>query len=144
MPSGRVFSGRKLIVSTVEGTVIISGTTNAILLGGTANAGGFRLVAHQSKISGYLSHTTSTNAIVITSGANTLYVQDLIVSVETAMNIKFFSASTTALGPLYFATQGGTKLFFIQPLVLNSNQSLTVTPSASGTCSVYAGGYTIT
>ena len=125
-------------------TVTIGGTASAFLLGGTVEIGGVRIVAHQSKTFGYLSQTTAVNAVVITSGAHTLYIQDIIISVETAMNIKFFSAATTKLGPLYFATQGGTRIQFIQPMVLNSNQSLTVTPSASGTCSVYAGGYTVT
>lgn len=131
MPSGRVFSGSSVGVKILSGSVGITGTPNVAI------------VTHASKISGYVSQTTATNVIVITSGANTIYVQDIVISVETAMSVTLFSAATVKLGPLYFATQGGVPLRFVQPMVLNTNQSLTVTPSASGTCSVFAGGYTV-
>jgi hypothetical protein len=135
-------SGSVSVINTP--TVTIEGTADVNLLAGTKEVGGIRVVAHQFRVSGYLSQTTASNAIIITSGAHTIYIQDLIISVETAMSITFYSAATVKLGPLYFATQGGTKLPLIQPMILNSNQSLTVTPSASGTLSVYAGGYTVT
>lgn len=133
-----------LSASGVTIASVATGTVNASLMATTAIAGAFVQTAHASNFNAQVIVTSSANAIVLTSGANTIYVKDVVISVNTAMNVILFSAATTKMGPLYFATQGGARLSFGSAVILNSAQSLTVTPSVSGSCTVFVAGYTVT
>jgi hypothetical protein len=59
------------------------------------------------------------------------------------MNVQLRSA-TTAMAILYLATKGGMVANFKTPMVCTTAQSFTFIPSASGSCSVWAAGYTVT
>lgn len=99
--------------------------------------------APSSYVDGYAVETNSSNAILVTSGAHTIYITDLMFSADIATSIKFFSAATTK-GEVYLATKGGFVLALNSPLQLNSAQSLTFTPSVSGSVAGFAVGYTVT
>lgn len=125
------------IASIATGTVSIINTpvvtvSNSLYLSQPTTA---------SNLNGNVVVTNSSNSIVITSGAYTILVTDLVISVDVPMNVTLFSAGTTKMGPFYFATKGGLTLGLTSPIKLNSNQSLTVTPSLTGSCSVFAAGF---
>ena len=134
------------VASVTTGTMNVINVLSAtgVLLGATtANAGAFVRTAHASNWNAYVVVTGSANTIVKTSGAHTLYVTDLMVSVDVPMTVKFFSAATTKC-EVYLATKGGFVFPMSTPLALNTAQSLTFTPLASGSAVCYAAGYTVT
>ena len=93
-------------------------------------------------VKGFASAITSSSTIVITSGANTIHVTEVLISADAAMAVDLRSEAT-AIARVYLAAQGGLVWPLETPLVLNSAQSLTFIQSASGSCSVTAVGYTI-
>lgn len=99
--------------------------------------------AHASRYDAYAIATTATGTILKTSGAHTIFVTDLLFSVDVPMNVTWNSA-TTAKGTVYLATKGGMVVNLRTPIVCNSAESLTFTPSASGSCAAMACGYTVT
>jgi hypothetical protein len=130
-------------VGTILTLPVISGT--GLLLGATtAKVGAFVATAHGSAWNGYAVSTTSGAATILkTSGGHTLYVTDLLFSVDVPMNIDIRSA-TTVKATVYLATKGGFVFPTATPMILNSAESLTFQPSASGSCAGYAAGYTVT
>lgn len=111
-------------------TLAISGTVNSFA------------VSTGTSFQSYTIATTSAAGGVIlrTSGANTIYVTDVLVSVPTAMNVQICS-ETTAMGQVFLAANGGFVQDFTRPLICNSAQSLRVILSSSGTCAVTVCGY---
>ncbi len=124
---------------------ITTGTMSVIPIAGTSTLGGVISIPHQSKFQGFVVATTSaaTGAIIVTSGGHTLNITDLIVSVNTAMNVQLCS-ETTAFGITYFATAGGMCKRFINPIACTSAQSFRVIPSVSGSAAITVVGYTVT
>lgn len=120
-------------VSTLLGTVLVSGTVNAYY------------VSNSTRWQANVVATTSaaTGVIVKTSGAHTLYITDFIVSVTGPTNVQLCS-ETTAFAQFYFATQGGAVMDLQQPISCTSAQSFRVILSSSGACGVTAVGYTVT
>ena len=125
---------------TVANVISATGVTLAAT---TAIAGAFIRTAHPQQVQAFAIVTSSASAIVLTSGAHTIYVTDLMVSVDGPMNVSIRSA-TTQRSQVYLATKGGFVFPMQQPLKLNSAQSLTVLPSSSGNCAVTMQGYTVT
>ena len=124
------------IVKVMQGAV---GTTAGIFSGGIFST------AHASRFQGFAIATTSAAAgvVVVTSGAYTLYITDVLMSVTGPTNVQLCSA-TTALAQLYFAANGGWAQSFVEPIKCNSNQSIVVILSSSGACGVNVQGYTVT
>jgi hypothetical protein len=135
------------IASVTTGTmnvVNVLSATGVLLAATTANVGAFVGTAHASRFDAYAVNTTSgSSTIVQTSGAHTLYITDMILSCDVPSRVDIFSAATTKMS-VYMATKGGFTVSLKSPMVLNSNQSLTFTPSASGSASLFAAGYTVT
>lgn len=129
---------------TITGSASMSGTGNVTIAGTptitVSNNPVFVQPTTASNLNGFAVNTNSSNTICITSGAYTIYVTDLLVSVNVPMNVTFFSAATTK-AQVYLASQGGFTMGLTSPMKLNSNQSLTFTPSVSGSCSVFAAGF---
>lgn len=137
------------IASVTTGTMNVINVLSAtgVLLGATtAGVGAFVGTAHASKWDAYVVNTTSAaSAIIKTSGAHTLYITSMLVSVDVPMRVDIFSAATTKLS-VYLATKGGFALPISpeSPMVLNTAQSLTIQGGASGSCMGWAAGYTVT
>ena len=132
----------------VVNTVAISGTVSASLLATTAGVGAFVMTAHASRWDALVVSTTSGggHAILKTSGAHTLYITDLMVSVDVPMVVQFYSSSA-AQSPksvVYLATKGGFAFSLKTPIVLTSAQSLVFIGNLSGSCAALACGYTVT
>lgn len=130
-------------VTTGTMTALPTGTQDVNLVG---QAGAVNVITtHDSTIwDSYAVNTTSGSSTIIeTSGAHTIYVTDLMVSVDIPMRVDIFSAATTKAS-VYLATKGGFTLSLNNPMVLNSNQSLTFQGSVSGSASAFAAGYTVT
>ena len=135
-----------LSVGTVLGTVLMSqsGTGNVTIAG-------LPIPVYQTHIgtqwnSGLVTITTSAagvGGILKTSAANTVYVTDVLASVDVPMNLQLRSA-TTVLSIVYLATKGGFTMALRTPMVCTTAQSFTFIPSLSGSASVWAGGYTVT
>jgi hypothetical protein len=118
-----------MTVST--GTVDISNTPSVIA------------TAHASVFNAFVVATTEDSTIIQTSGAHTLYITDLMVSVDVPLNVSIRSDGTQKAN-VYLATKGGFVFPTTTPIVLNSNQSLTLLTNTTGSCSAYAAGYTVT
>ncbi len=135
------------IASIATGTmhvINVLSATGVLLAATTANIGSIVGTAHASRWDAYAVNTTSGASVIVkTSGAHTIYVTDLLLSADVPTRIDIYSAATTKL-TLYLATKGGFTFPMITPMVLNSNQSLTFQPAVSGSCSLYAAGYTVT
>ena len=99
--------------------------------------------APTTQFTAYAVATTALNTILKTSGAHTLYITDLVLSAGVTGNVTWNSA-TTAKGIVYLAVYGGMGMSFMTPLVLNSAESFTFTPSVSGSFSAFCNGYTVT
>jgi hypothetical protein len=107
--------------------------------------GAFVATAHSSRWDAFAVNTTSGIAVIVkTSGAHTLYITDLIISVDVPSTVSIYSSSATGKMSLYLATKGGLAVSFNSPMVLNTAQSLCFQPSVSGSAMCYAAGYTIT
>lgn len=129
----------------VVNTVAISGTVSAALLATTASVAVIG-TAHASRYQAFVLATTSAAAgvIVKTSGAHTLYLTDVLVSVSGPMSVGLYSETTGPLAQAYLATFGGWVANFMQPIACSSAQSLRVICGSSGSCSVAVQGYTVT
>jgi hypothetical protein len=142
IPSNTGTLSNILTVGTVLGTLAVSGSVSPL---------GQPFAVYNTHIgtqwnSGLVTITTSAagmSGILKVSAANTPYVTDVIVSVDVPMNVQLRSA-TTAMAILYLATKGGMVANFKTPMVCTTAQSFTFIPSASGSCSVWAAGYTVT
>jgi hypothetical protein len=113
--------------------------------GGTATLSSTLAVAVSPNAQRFTTYTLATTSaaggvILKTSGANTIYVTDILVSVPTAMNVQICS-ETTASMQVFLAANGGFVQDLVQPIVCNSAQSLRVILSSSGTCAVTVCGY---
>lgn len=148
-------SGSASVINTVTitGSASISGTGNVTIAGGTAvglvtttASHAIIATAHASRFQAYALATTSAAAGVIikTSGAHTLYITDVLISVPSPMNVGVYSETTGPIALVYLASQGGWAQSFQQPLICTTAQSLRVILSSSGTCSVTVQGYTVT
>ena len=139
--SGTVSTVLAMPVLSATGVVVASLATGTVTVANTS----FPVIAtaHSSKFNGYAVCTNSSNTILMTSGAHTLYVTDLLFSVDAPMYVKIFSAATTK-AEVYLATKGGFVFPMSTPMVLNTAQSLTFTPTVSGSCAGYCAGYTVT
>lgn len=129
-------------VSVVNASLPVTGSVsviNTLTITGTVSTA----IPVASMFNAYVVTTTATNTIIKTSGAHTLYITDMVFSVDVPMNIQWNSA-TTAKGIVYLATKGGFVANLRNPFICNSAESLTMTPSASGSCSAFVIGYTVT
>jgi hypothetical protein len=142
-------SANPLIVSTVSTvlTMPVLSATGVLLAATTAKVGAFVATAHSSRWNAYAVCTTSGAglvSIVKVSGAHTLYVTDLLVSVDVPMMVTIYSSSATAMAQVYLATKGGFVFPMVTPMVLNSAQSLCIQGNLSGSVMGYSAGYTVT
>lgn len=132
-----VTTGTMNVVNVLSATGVLLGATDAVV-------GSVVGTAHSSRWDAYAVNTTSGASVIVkTSGAHTLYITDMVLSVDVPSRVDIFSAATTKMS-LYLATKGGFTVALSQPMVLNSNQSLTFTPSASGSAMLFACGFTVT
>lgn len=99
--------------------------------------------AHPARMQAYVVATTSAagGVVVVTSGANTIYITDITIATPGGLNVQL-SSETTGLATVYLAANGGWVQDYTQPLVCNSGQSLRVILSSSGICAVTVIGYT--
>lgn len=151
----QISTGTMTVVSLTTGTVnvantvTITGTVGALMLqqlDATNDSVSAVFKAHGSRFDAFVIATTSAAAAVIvkTSGAHTLYITDIVVSVSGPMNIQICSEITAKMSPIFLATNGGFVANYMQPLIMNSAQSMRVLCSSSGTCGVSICGYTFT
>lgn len=71
-----------------------------------------------------------------------LYITDVILTTDTAMNIQLEDGDDAdVIPPLYFAANGGASMNFQTAIRLTANRSLTITSSAGGNHSVLVNGY---
>lgn len=89
---------------------------------------------------------TSATSVKAKTADKRIHILTLVVSTDTAMNIKFQDdAGTPAvlIQPLYFAANGGAVITFPPeaPLIVATNQDLDVIASAAGNISVAVTGY---
>ncbi|MEE8307076.1 MAG: hypothetical protein V3R81_07405, partial [Gammaproteobacteria bacterium] len=76
-------------------------------------------------------------------GANLhLYITDIILSTDTAMNIRLEHGTTDVIPPMYLAATGGLAMPINTPIRLPAATALTLTSSAAGNHSVFVSGYT--
>lgn len=152
-------------VSTLLGTVVVTAANvtiasittgtmnvvNTVAVSGSVTPLGQPFAVYQTHVatqwnSGLVTITTSAagvGGILKTSAADTVYVTDVLVSVDVPMNITLRSA-TTGLAIVYLATKGGLTMTLRTPMVCTTAQSFTFIPSLSGSASVWAAGYTVT
>lgn len=71
-----------------------------------------------------------------------LYITDVILTTDTAMNIELEHGTTDVIPPTYFAANGGMTTNFRTPIACAANTALTWTSSAAGNHSVLVVGYT--
>jgi hypothetical protein len=71
-----------------------------------------------------------------------LYITDVVLTTDTAMNIQLEHGTTDVIPPMYFAANGGAAMHFQTPIVCAANTALTITSSAAGNHSVLVSGYT--
>lgn len=142
-------------LTTVLAMPVLSATNVTIASVATIATGSVSIVntpavvctAHGSKWDAYAVCTTSGAglvSIVKVSGAHTLYITDVMVSVDVPMAVTLYSSTGTAKSVVYLATKGGFALSLQTPMVLNSAQSLCFQGNASGSVSCFAAGYTVT
>jgi len=139
------------LICTASGVTIAAITTGTVSVVGapvvTASISNASLAIietkHASAWNAYAVATTAAATILKTSGAHTLYVTDLLFSVDVPMNI-VVNDGTAAISTVYLATKGGFVFPTRTPIILTSAKSLTFTPSASGSCAGYAAGITVT
>jgi hypothetical protein len=85
------------------------------------------------------------NELKAAPGANlSLYVTDIVMSTDTAMNIKLVkntAAPTDIAGPYYFAANGGIAIAFSTPIRVTANTNIGYTSSAAGNHTIEAHGY---
>lgn len=159
IPSNTGTLSNVLTVGTLLGTVLMSqsGTGNVTIAGTPTITGSVTALGtpfpifythHASNWNSCIISTTSGggHAILKTSGAHTLYVTDLMVSVDVPMMVAFYSSSA-AQAPkavVYLATKGGFAFALKTPIILTSAQSLVFIGNASGSCAGFAAGYTVT
>jgi len=92
--------------------------------------------------------TAQTNtALVGTPGASlSLYVQSVVISTDTAMNIQLVEDTggipAAVAGPYYFAANGGLAFRFEPPLQITANKDLGYTSSEAGNHTVTVTGFT--
>lgn len=96
-----------------------------------------------------LNSTNTFNAqlVIVTSASTTVFaaqtgsvlITDLLISVNTAMNVTLFAGATTKC-TVYLAQQGGFVFPLVTPMIIAVNQPFNVFPSVSGSCAVYAAG----
>ena len=139
------------VASVTTGTmhvINVLSATGVLLAATTASIGAVIGTAHASRWNAYAVSTTSGggHAILKTSGAHTLYITDLMVSVDVPMNVSFYSSSAaqTPVISVFLATKGGFAFPMTTPLVITSAQSLVFIGSLSGSCAAYAAGHTVT
>jgi hypothetical protein len=138
--------GRGLALTTSGQALaqVATGTCDVRFITSTVAGGGFFATHHASRWDATVVCTTSGVATVIkASGGHTLYVSDLLISVNLPMTVTWNSA-TTVKGTVYLATYGGCVVNLKTPMVLNSAQSLTFTLGASGSGAAFAAGWTVT
>lgn len=147
--------GTPVITATVSVLPAISGSVSVIntpTITGSVTALGtpFPVIAthHASNWSVCVVSTTSGggHAILKTSGAHTLYVTDLMISVDVPMMVAIYSSSAAQAPKMvvYLATKGGFVAQLKSPMILTSAQSLVFIGNASGSCAAFAAGYTVT
>ena len=144
---GATTTARALTLNTT-GAVLVQVINNlsAALLTGTTRAGSLFSTAHPTSWDATVIATTSAAAgvIVKTSGAYTLYITDLLVNVDGPMTVTLCSETTPKMYLVGLATKGGFAMNNVTPIVLASAESLRVVLGSSGSCSVFAAGYTVT
>jgi len=103
------------------------------------------LSPHDLRWQAYVIATTSAagGVIIMTSGAHTLYITDMLVSVDGPMDVSLAS-ETTVFSKAYLATKGGFVLNMVNPYVCSTADSFRVILSSSGACGVSVVGYTVT
>lgn len=80
------------------------------------------------------------------SSGKSIYLTDIIISTDTAMNIKVQDSAGTPvvlIGPLYLPASGTFSKTFDTPLKTTISKALNVIASVSGNISVTASGYII-
>ena len=134
-----VTTGTMNVVNVLTGNMVVVTTARGV-------AGGIVVTGHASQFQGYVLATTSAGGgvIVVTSGAFTLYITDVLISVSGPMTAGIYSETTGPLALGYFAANGGMALPLMQPYICTSAQSLRVICGSSGSCAVSVVGFTVT
>jgi hypothetical protein len=141
--------GRGVLLTTTGSPLITFAATqpvSAALIAGTTQAGSLFATAHPTAWSTAVIATTSAAAgiVVKVSGAHTLYITDLMVNVAGPMTVTICSETTPKMYLVGLATNGGFALNQTTPIPLATAESLRVVCGSSGSCSVFAAGYTVT
>lgn len=118
---------------------IISGAENDSIL----TAAHRRADAFQATITS--ADASTATSVKAKTAAKKIYVTDLIVSVDTAMNVQFQDddSPTVLVEQMYMPANSVFSKSFSTPLVLGTNVDLDVITSTSGNISVTALGYVI-
>jgi len=130
----------KLVDGTADSTTVIPGDANGLQVVNVMHSAGW--VANNN------TSTAQTNTqLKAAPGASTaLYITDVIMSTDTAMNIKIVddTAGTPAdiIGPFYFPANSGEAFHFITPIKIDDNTNVGYTSSAAGNHTVSIVGYT--
>lgn len=91
-------------------------------------------------------NATSATAVKAKTAAKKIYVTDLIISVDTAMNVQLQDdngSPVVLMEQIYLPANSVFSKTFSTPLVVATNQDLDVVASASGNISVTVTGYVI-
>jgi hypothetical protein len=91
-------------------------------------------------------NATSATAVKAKTTAKKIYVTDLIISVDTAMNVQLQDdngSPVVLMEQVYLPANSVFSKTFSTPLVVATNQDLDVVASASGNISVTVTGYVI-
>lgn len=83
--------------------------------------------------------TSSASTTVLAAQTGSVLITDLLVSVNTAMNVVLFAGATTKC-TVYLAQQGGFVFPLVTPMTITVNTPFNVFPSVSGSCAVYCAG----
>ena len=104
--------------------------------------------AHPNRWTVRENHATAqtNNQLKTAPGASLrLYITDIVLSTDTAMNIKLVEdtagSPADVAGPYYFAANGGMAMPFKTPLPITANTDLGFTSSASGNHTLEVHGY---
>lgn len=91
-------------------------------------------------------NATSATAVKAKTASKKIYVTDLIISVDTAMNVQLQDdngSPAVLVEQMYMPANSVFSKTFRTPLVVATNQDLDVITSASGNISVFVSGYVI-
>lgn len=91
-------------------------------------------------------NATSATAVKAKTAAKKIYVTDMVISTDTAMNIQVQDDTGTPvvlIEQMYFPANSIWSKQFKTPMVVDTNKDLDIIASASGNISVYVSGFVI-